>query len=122
MNSCSVKPGATSEAALAVDRVLMLSGRLTINEAEAVREEMLRQLAGCDRLTLDIARLETVDIAGIQLLIAVRRSAERAGKSVRLAIAPGDPLLAALVSAGFRSPGDADCSDVSQDGYWRGRS
>ena len=122
MSSCSVKPDPASETACATDGILALSGRLTINEAETVREELLRQLAGCNRLTLDTAGLDAVDVAGIQLLISLRRSAGRGGKSVRLADAPGDALLAALVSAGFRSPGDADRPDASQDGFWWGRS
>ena len=108
--------------ALAADGFLALSGRLTINEVEGVRGEMLRQLANCTRLTIDSAGLEAVDVAGIQLLISVRRSAGRVGKSVRLGSALGDALLVALVSAGFRSPGDADRPDASQDGFWWGRS
>ncbi len=105
---------------------LALSGRLTINEAERVRDELLRALAGCGRLSLNTADLETVDAAGLQLLIAARRSAGLAGKSLRLVPAPAGALLAALVAAGFRPAGGEGRPDgqpdVNQDGFWWGRS
>jgi ABC-type transporter Mla MlaB component len=103
------------------DQVIVLSGRMTIGEVEALREDILRGLNGCQRLTLDTDGLETVDAAGLQLLIAARHSAMRAGKTVRLAAEPRGGLLAALVGAGFRPAGDAGPSDAGQDGFWWGR-
>ncbi len=111
-------PGSTE----AQDGALALSGRLTIVEAETMRDELARALTGCRCLSLDTTDLETVDVAGIQLIISARHSAGRAGKSVRLAPAPGAGLLAALVAAGFRTEGDGARPDASQDGFWWGRS
>jgi len=99
-----------------------LSGRLTINEAEALRDVLVGWLAEGRDLRLETRDLEAVDVAGLQLLIAVRRSAERAGKAVRLASAPEGALLAALVAAGFRPADDGGQPDANQDGFWWGRS
>ncbi|MBF0563088.1 MAG: STAS domain-containing protein [Alphaproteobacteria bacterium] len=103
------------------DGQVALSGRLTINEAETVRDDLLRGLAGCRRLTLDTAELDAVDVAGLQLLIAARRSAAQTGKSLRLAAEPEGALLAALIAAGFRVAGDTGQPDAGQDAFWWGR-
>ena len=97
---------------------MALSGRLTINEAEMVRDKLLRGLAGCRQLILATDRLDVVDVAGLQLLIAARWSAERAGKAVRLAAAPDGAFLSALIAAGFRSAADDGGRDVSRDSFW----
>ncbi|MEI6986380.1 MAG: STAS domain-containing protein [Rhodospirillaceae bacterium] len=110
-------PGAEAER----DGDLMLSGSLTINEAETVRDKLAQGLAGVRRLTLDTAGLDAVDVAGLQLLIATRRSAELSGRTVRLAAVPGGALLAALVAAGFCGAGDVVRPEVGQDGFWWGR-
>ena len=104
------------------DGRMALNGRLTINEAETVRDQLLRGLAGCRRLTLDAHDLEAVDVSGLQLLLSARRSAGLAGKGLRLAAAPEGALLGALVAGGFRSPGDAGGPEAGQDGFWWGRS
>ena len=116
-----VGAGSGSEEGLAreEDRIT-LSGRLTINEADTLRDALLRALSGCRRLTIETAEIETVDVTGLQLLISARVSAERAGKSLRLATEPKGALLAALVSAGFRSAGDAAPTNREQDGFWWG--
>ncbi len=99
----------------------VLSGGLTINCAEAVRDQLARDLAACERLTLDTLALDAVDAAGIQLIIAARRSAERVGKRITLAPAPAGVLLAALVVAGFRPGVDGGGPDAGQDGFWWGK-
>ena len=73
-------------------------------------------------MTLDLAGLEAVDVAGLQLVLAARRSAGQSGKTLRLAAAPAGALLAALVSAGFRSAGDEGAATAGRDGFWWGRS
>ncbi len=103
-------------------KALALTGRLTIHEADARRDELSRALAGSQHLSLDTTGLEAVDVAGLQLLIALRRSAEKAGKTLRLATAPGEALLTALIAAGFRSAGDGARPDASQDNFWWERS
>ena len=104
------------------DATLELSGRLTINEAEMTRDQLLRGLADCQRLTLETARLEAVDLAGLQLLISARRSAEQVGKAVRLAAAPKGALLRALIDAGLLPVEGNGKQDVNHDAFWSGRS
>ncbi len=104
------------------DRSVALAGRLSINEAEAIRDDLRRALAACRRLTVDTSGLETVDSAGLQLLISARRSAERAGKTFRLAGPPQGAFRAALMAAGFCSAEDNGQPDLGQDVFWWGRS
>ncbi|MCP5195879.1 MAG: STAS domain-containing protein [Gammaproteobacteria bacterium] len=96
-----------------------LSGRLTINEAEEQQQEWVRQLAECEQLIINICELTVVDVTGLQLLIALRRSAKQAGKTVRLAQPPEGALLAALVKAGFRQADDQE-SAGNRDRFWWG--
>ncbi len=100
-------------------RRLALTGRLTLREAEERRAEFLSVLAGADPIELDCSGLDVVDAAGLQLLIALRHSAERAGKAVRLARSPEGALRAALVTAGFVEGGSGKAI-VSHDRFWRG--
>ncbi|MEI6413386.1 MAG: STAS domain-containing protein [Pseudomonadota bacterium] len=88
--------------------VLRLVGNLTINEAEERQLEWLEALHQQDRLTLDCRDLDRVDVAGIQLLLALRVSAIQAGKPLRLIAASTSLLRLALASAGLckKSPDD----------------
>ncbi len=122
MTDASSVDSASDSGAAAGDGPLALTGRLTINEAETVRDALLNHMARCDTLTLDLGALEAVDVAGLQLLISARRSAERAGKTLRLAAAPGAALLEALTAAGFCSVEDGGQPQAGQDGFWWGRS
>ncbi len=99
-----------------------LPGRLTINEAGALRDILAGWLAEGPDLALDPRGVEAADTAGLQLLIALRRSAGQAGKTVRLAGPPQGALLTALVAAGFRTAADGPEPSAGQDGFWWGRS
>lgn len=98
-----------------------LSGRLTINEAEAWREKWINRLAEYEQILVDTRELTAVDAAGLQLLIALRRSARQAGKSIRFARPPEGALLAALIRAGFRGPDDQE-STGNRDRFWWGEA
>ncbi|MDQ5908207.1 MAG: hypothetical protein QG599_298 [Pseudomonadota bacterium] len=98
---------------------VLLSGRLIINEAGEWREEWVNRLAECEQLIVDTRELTAVDVAGLQLLIALRRSARQAGKSIRFARPPEGALLAALIRAGFREPDDQEPTG-NRDRFWWG--
>lgn len=85
---------------------LRLTGRWTINEAEERRIELLAELLRSGRLVLDTGGIEAIDVVGLQLLVALRTSTDRAGGSLCFATPPEGVLLAALRTAGFR------------DGFW----
>jgi|GEM_PF-4437423 len=106
--------------------VVALTGQLTINEADTRRTELAASLSSSAELMLDVGGLDDVDIAGLQLLIALRRSGERAGKLVALTARAEGALLAALTAAGFCDPGEggpgSDGRPSGPDGFWDGRT
>ncbi len=101
-------------------RRLVLTGGLTVREVEDRRSEFLAFLAGADRIEVESRGLSMVDVAGLQALIALRLSAEKAGKKVRLASPPEGALLQALIAAGFWVAGTGGEAVVAHDRFWRG--
>ena len=59
---------------------VQLNGDLDIYNVEAARDELLNHIAGQPALDLDLGGVETCDAAGMQLLLAVRRSTLANGK------------------------------------------
>ncbi len=102
-------------------RRVVLSGGLTVREAEARRTEFLAVLADAGRIELETRGLDAVDVAGLQLLIALRHSAREAGRAVRLAAPPDGALLRALIGAGFWVGGGVGGEPVvARDRFWLG--
>jgi ABC-type transporter Mla MlaB component len=99
---------------------VVLTGRLTVQEAGERRAEFLAMLGRAGRIELETGGLDAVDVAGIQALIAFRQSAERAGKAVRLARAPEGALRQALVAAGFSAAGPGGDAETAGDRFWLG--
>ena len=60
---------------------VQFAGDLDIYNGEALRHALIEHLAGEHGLELDCSRVETCDAAGIQLLVAARRSALAVGKA-----------------------------------------
>ncbi|MFA6286489.1 MAG: STAS domain-containing protein [Opitutaceae bacterium] len=60
---------------------LCFAGDLDIYNVEAAREALLNHFADKPGLELDLAAVSTCDTAGMQLLMAARRSAVELGKS-----------------------------------------
>lgn len=103
--------------------VIVVPDRVTINEAEAWQGALVAHLAESDALVLDCANVEAVDLAGLQLMVSLRRSARKLGKSVRLAAPPEGALLAAVIAAGFRKAEDEETPPANGwDVFWRGRT
>lgn len=59
---------------------VQFAGDLDLYNVEAAREALIGHLAGKGALELDFSGVETCDAAGIQLLIAARRSTLALGK------------------------------------------
>lgn len=57
---------------------LVLTGELTIGEA-AAQHEKLRDALAVGQCRLDLASIDACDSAGVQLLLAARRSAQAQG-------------------------------------------
>ena len=63
---------------------LCLTEDLTIYHALDHKEALLDALSTSDALLLDLAQVEAIDSAGLQLLILLEREAQCAGKSLRI--------------------------------------
>jgi len=87
--------------------VVRLSGAQTIREAEGTLQALRDALAAApEKIALDCDGIEETDLAFLQLVIAARKSAAKAGKTLVLTAAAHGPLLTALDSAGIRPEGD----------------
>ncbi|MBF0561284.1 MAG: STAS domain-containing protein [Alphaproteobacteria bacterium] len=91
------------------------TGSLTVRTADAVRERLLAALAESNRFTIDCSAAEDVDITFIQLVIAARQSAARAGGDLALAQPADGMLLAALRRGGFLTD---DCVGTTESTFW----
>lgn len=60
---------------------IRLAGGLDLYTAEAAREALLHHLAEKAALELDLGQLETCDVAGLQVLLAARRTARAAARA-----------------------------------------
>lgn len=96
--------------------IVRLCGDLSIGTIEAVHTLLPDVLARAATVAVDAGQLRSVDLAGIQLLIAGRRDAERAGKLFYLAEAAGGALREALVVAGLVADGGGEAGWV--DAFW----
>ena len=62
------------------DTPLQLTGNLDVNAAAEVHRALLTHLEHSLGISLDLSQIENCDAAGVQLLIAMQRSAEAVGK------------------------------------------
>lgn len=81
---------------------LTIDGAMTVYEASESKSELLAALADGAGLEIDLAGVDEIDTAGLQLLVLTRREGAQAGKPVRLAD-PSAALLEALDRYGMRS-------------------
>lgn len=59
-----------------MDRCLSITGEMTIMAASAVRDQVLAALQeSSTSATLDLSQVEAIDSAGVQILLAARRTA-----------------------------------------------
>ena len=68
---------------------VQLSGPMTLYESSEVRETLLAALAEGKDLRLDLETSGPWDLAGLQLLISVVTTGQRAGQTVHLSHVPG---------------------------------
>jgi anti-anti-sigma factor len=74
---------------------LSLDQDLTIYHALEQKNHLLDALAATDELELDLLQVGEIDTAGLQLLILLKKEAQRAGKSVRI-VAHGQAVSAVI--------------------------
>jgi anti-anti-sigma factor len=62
------------------DTVLKLTGSLNNSTADELRKGLLEHLEHHARIALNLSKIETCDASGVQLLLAMQKSAEAADK------------------------------------------
>lgn len=72
---------------------------VTVRQAVALKEELIRALDAHDQLHIDLSGVRDIDAAGLQLLCAGHRSA--AGRNKELVVTGGERLADILRFAGF---------------------
>ena len=65
-------------------QLLSLTEDLTIYHALEQKAALLDALAGTDDLELDLLQVGEIDTAGLQLLVLLKKEAQRAGKTVSI--------------------------------------
>ncbi len=91
---------APNPSSASAERVLSVDGALTVASAEAWRIRIADALAPAAALAVDLAGAGEVDVFGLQLLCAARRSAGAQGKTFRVLHA-GPAVQRACAAAGF---------------------
>ncbi len=66
-----------------------LAGPITLYEAIGVRETLARAISAGKPIRIELADTTSWDLAGLQLLLALERSAKEHGLAVQVAGAPG---------------------------------
>ena len=79
----NAKPAATAAAARSPAAVVVLGRHCGIREGAELRKQLLAQLACPGPVTIDIAAVERVDTAAIQLLYAFERERLAVGRELR---------------------------------------
>jgi phospholipid transport system transporter-binding protein len=94
--------------ATALPQRIELAGNLDIGRAAELRTPLVEALEATHALELELSRVERADTAGLQLLLALARSARERGIAIRWS-APSKPLvetaqrlgLSAALGSGF---------------------
>lgn len=98
--------------------VVLISGDLTIGTVEASHGIVSEVLGRATSVAIKCDGLRMIDLAGIQLLMAGRRCAERVGKLFYL-VSPADGALReALIIAGLFIDGDSSGETGWVDAFW----
>jgi len=63
---------------------LALTGSLVIDELSEIHAEAVSFITDHDRVVLDLAAVDRLDVAGIQWLLAAVKLGERVGKPIRI--------------------------------------
>jgi len=83
---------------------LSLHGDICLSRMLEVANLLRVAIADGDDIELDGTTISGIDFAGIQLLIAARRSSVRSGGDFRVTVPASGPLRDALVSYGYADP------------------
>lgn len=96
---------------------LILGGALTIENASAIRKQLIKTLIRTDEMVVSVDADALVDISFLQLLCSAHRTASNLGKALTLRPLPSDNFLVAVENAGFTRKRGCSCSRES-DCLW----
>lgn len=80
---------------------IILDGELTINNVAGLKDGLLEALWGGDRIEIDLQGVTAIDLAGLQILCSMHRSALEQGKVLSLSNTEVPALQQARCAAGF---------------------
>lgn len=63
-------------------RKIEWKGFLSVNDAETIKEELLEQLSLSPEITVDISKLEDIDISILQLIFSIEKEAREQNKTI----------------------------------------
>lgn len=63
---------------------MRVDGELTIYTAAECRQQLLDHLQQCDDLTVDLSAVSEMDSAGLQVLLVLKKQADKAGCGLQL--------------------------------------
>ena len=96
---------------------IVLKGPVTLPAVEAIHAQFLA-LEDRPAITVDCSAVTEADVSLVQLILAARASARRAGRSVALAKPAGGALLDTLERGGFLSAARDNAPDYHD--FWLG--
>lgn len=81
--------------------VLEINGELTVKNMSYLKNQVLETLNNTDNLLVKLKDIESLDIAGIQLLIAAEKTATSNNKSIAFETTLPDKLSGLMENTGF---------------------
>jgi ABC-type transporter Mla MlaB component len=97
---------------------LVLDEPLTMRAAEALQTRLREMIDRHSVVEIDCSAATEIDLSFVQLLLAARLSAQKAGKTVNIAALPAGALLDILTRGGFRPTREARPDGGT--GFWFG--
>ncbi len=82
---------------------VLLEGQLIIRNAAIIKEELLSALANSQNLELIFKNVTRADMAFLQLLVSLRKSAEALEKEISIDAESSDYMKAVIRNSGFQT-------------------
>jgi anti-anti-sigma regulatory factor len=88
------------------------SGRLTLEKADALKDELLVALKMSSKVLLNLAHVEDADLTLVQILYAARREAIQTGRHFELTGKLPDRIVKMLITGGFVKVAANDAREI----------
>jgi anti-anti-sigma factor len=82
--------------------IIPLDGEITIQRASELKELLWSHLQNCKVIHFDASKTEALDVAGLQLLCSVHRTAQMRGGDAHILVPPSPHLTKSIKDAGFK--------------------